>query len=77
MPQKKICDRKNDCIDETDELECNSINYGSDLTLNKHHNSSLETQNKWEEKMIQENKTENEMMVAYIKNCGKLIKRLE
>lgn len=73
MPQKKICDRNLECRDNADENECNVINYGSDEVLNKHQNRSVETQNNWEQKMLQENKTRTteEMALAYIYNCGK------
>lgn len=67
-----MCDRVDDCIDGSDEKECNAIDYGADLTLNRHHNRSLETQNKWEEKMIKQNKTPHEMAIAYVTNCGNL-----
>ena len=77
VPQKKICDGITDCIDEADENECNPINYGSDLILNKYQNRSVETQYNWEQKMQSENLTEEEMSSAYITNCGKLTSSLE
>lgn len=74
MPQKKICDSNVECRDNADENECNLINYGSVEVLNKHQNRSVETQNNWEQKMLQENKTGTsaQMKFAYVNNCGKL-----